>query len=131
MAEKLKIKITKEQLIKLAEYTLPYRRKMKSMDPNDWDTAIFVMAGIYEEVFMKASVFGLLEPGQTKALPLADIEWFVLAHELLRHCPEKCLNDLLLDLNKLLERKWRYDLYEFKRTKLSIYHFLSKINPIS
>lgn len=128
MSEKLRVKISKEQLLKLAEYTLPYRKKMKKMDPNNWDTGIFVMAGIYQEVYLKAAVWGLLEPGETKALPLADIEWFVLAHELLRYCPEQCLNDLLVDLDKLLERKWRYNLYGFKRKHLDLYHILSNIN---
>ncbi|HEY1061898.1 MAG TPA: hypothetical protein VGE44_09435 [Daejeonella sp.] len=134
MPKKLKIKITKKQFEELCIYTQPHFEEMKRLPPNSWDTHLFVMAGIYEELFMRNGSFGMLGYYKLKSLPLSDIEWFILAHELLFYCPNEYLNDLLVKLDGLLLQTWNYSLDKFKKQQsITVDFFLNniQINPTS
>lgn len=117
MLKKLKIRITKAQYLKLLAYTSGFDEDMKKMEPNAWHTNIMVMAGINEALFKGTYSWGMLPHGVPRTLNLANLEWLVLAQELVHYCPERELQELLVQLDDALLNTpgWGYSLDKYKR----------------
>lgn len=104
------IRITPVQYIELMQYCMYFKKIKNETNPIHHDASTLVMAEIYEAMDKKSGFWKYYPPAVYRAFKLRYSEYYILATELMNHCPSYALYDVLGRLDTMFLNYYDFSL---------------------
>lgn len=111
------IRIAPEQFSDLMEFCGYFKKSKRETNPIHHDSNMLVLADLYDWMRKKSGVWEYYPIASYRAFKLKYSEYFILAIELMNHCPTHALNDVLERLDHMFLNYYNFSLKDRQKAQ--------------